>query len=384
MRAGKLLSENSLPLERRMMQKHPCLLHPYLPMYGSFRSVTIIHENNPSVKCFLSKTDSYFFHEIILAQNCPRKLPLSVKKIGQNDRFYLTLTQKSVIIETGEGIALLYNKNILPDILNGVAMQTGISTGCLYPMLTENSISTLTALGFRLFETFFSSFSELEPDYLDRIRCFLEKHGAKAVSLHPFTSSFESSLLFSGYERRFWDGMNFYDMFFRAAQRIGAQKVILHGLTTNYASALSDSEYFRRFALLQERAAPYGVVLLQENVRCFRSSDPSFLERMAAEIPDHAAFVLDVKQALLSGFDPLTAAKSMGSRLQHIHISSIDEQKRCVLPHGGCYDCRPLLQYLQEQHYDGALMIEVYRSSFGEPDELVQARRFLEGLLCPS
>ena len=71
-------------------------------------------------------------------------------------------------------------------------MQTGISTGCLYPSLTENTIATLTDLGFRVFETFFSSFSELEPDYLDRVRYFLEKHGARVSSLHPFTSSLES------------------------------------------------------------------------------------------------------------------------------------------------------------------------------------------------
>ncbi len=262
-------------------------------------------------------------------------------------------------------------------------MQTGISTGCLYPSLTENTIATLTDLGFRVFETFFSSFSELEPDYLDRVRYFLEKHGARVSSLHPFTSSLESSLLFSAYERRFRDGVNFYDLFFRSAQRVGAKKVILHGMTTAYASSLPDEEYFRRFAILQKRAACYDVTLLQENVRLFRSSDPSFLERMRTAIPEQAAFVLDVKQALLSGFDPVTVAQAMGDRLRHIHISSVDENNRCVLPPFGRYDCRTLLTYLREQHYDGDLIIEVYRSSFREPEELVQARHYLEGLIFP-
>ncbi len=261
-------------------------------------------------------------------------------------------------------------------------MQTGISTGCFYPMLTEDSIHTLTSLGFRLFEIFFNSFSELEPDYLDRLRQFLERHKGRVVSIHPFLSSFESFLLFSGYERRFRDGVNFYGKFFRAAQRIGADKVILHGLTTNYPSTITDSEYCRRFRILQERAACYGVTLLQENVCNFRSRELSFIRTMKEQLPTHAAFVLDIKQALRSELDPLTVAQTMGNRLRHIHVSDTTKEQRCVLPGCGCYDYRPLLQYLQQIHYEGDWMIEVYRSSFDHTQELVQAHQFMNTLLC--
>ena len=259
-------------------------------------------------------------------------------------------------------------------------MQTGISTGCLYPMLTEESIHTLTSLGFRLFEIFFNSFSELETDFLDRLHCFLEQQGAAVASVHPFTSSFESFLLFSNYERRFLDGVTFYEMFFRTAQRLGADKVILHGLNTSYRSTISDREYFRRFAVLQERAHCYGVTLLQENVSNFRSRDPDFLRAMIQEIPEHAAFVLDIKQALRSGTDPLTIAQIMGSRLRHVHISGSTSDQCCVLPDRSDYDCRPLLQYLKETHYDDPVILEVYRFSFEQPEELIQSRHFLENI----
>ena len=260
-------------------------------------------------------------------------------------------------------------------------MQIGISTGCLYPMLTEDSIRTLTVLGFRQFEIFFNAFSELEPDYLDRLRGYLEQNGAGVASVHPFTSSFESLLLFSAYERRFEDGIRFYEQFFRTAQRLGADKVILHGLNTNYPSALPDSEYFRRFRLMQERAACYGVTLLQENVRNFRSRDPAFIERMAAALPDHAAFVLDVKQAAAGGIDPLTMAQTMGTRLRHIHISDTAANGQCVLPGYGCYDFRPLIQYLRKIHYSGSLILEVYRFSFQEINDLLKSCHFLDALI---
>ena len=261
-------------------------------------------------------------------------------------------------------------------------MKIGISTGCLYPALTEHSFDQLIEAGFDLFEVFFNTFSELEPDALERMLYICQKHGAAVVSLHPFTSSFESYLLFSGYERRFRDGVNFYEKFFRAAQRIGADKVILHGLTTNYPSTITDSEYCRRFRILQERAACYGVTLLQENVCNFRSRELSFIRTMKEQLPTHAAFVLDIKQALRSELDPLTVAQTMGSRLRHIHVSDTTKEQRCVLPGCGCYDYRPLLQYLQQIHYEGDWMIEVYRSSFDHTQELVQAHQFMNTLLC--
>lgn len=251
----------------------------------------------------------------------------------------------------------------------------------MYPMLTEQSLDCLLSLGFDLFEIFFNSFSELEDDYLDRLRYKLECAGARVASLHPFTSSFESFLLFSDYERRFLDGIGFYERYFRTAQRLGARMVVLHGLNTTYRSSLSNQEYFRRFSVLQERADRYGVELLQENVANFRSRDPEFLASMRESIPQSAAFVCDIKQALRSGCDPLEILRSMGSKLRHVHISGSTPELQCVLPGCGNYDLAPLFDYLLHSGYSGDIIIEVYRFSFGQPAELQQARRFLQPYL---
>ena len=264
---------------------------------------------------------------------------------------------------------------------NGAIMKTGISTGCLYPMLTEAALEKLLSLGYDTIEIFFNSFSELETDYLDRIRYLLDKNDARAVSLHPFTSSFESFLLFSSYERRFLDGVSFYEMYFRAAQRLGTDKIILHGLNTDYASSLTDSEYFRRFEILQERARKYGTELLQENVCRFRSRDPDFIEKMAREIPESAAFVCDVKQAARRGLDPKEMAHAMGDKLRHVHISDIGKNGDCVLPGKGQYDTEGFLKELINSGYNGSIMIEVYRFSFDKIEELKEAHDYLDKLI---
>lgn len=261
-------------------------------------------------------------------------------------------------------------------------MKIGISTGCLYPMLTENCISILNDIGFDTFEIFFNTFSELETDYLDKLKARLNKCYSSVVSIHPFTSSYESFLLFSNYERRFSDGVSLYERYFRAAKYIGADKVILHGLRTDYSSSLSNSEYFKRFEILQERAACYGVKLMQENVVKFRSEALDFIKNMREQIPESSFFVCDTKQAFRSGTTPLEVIHTMGRSLTHIHISDNDIRNKCVLPGKGCFDIEAFFEYLAKLQYDGDIIIEVYRFSFDKLSELIASKKYLEDLVC--
>lgn len=257
-------------------------------------------------------------------------------------------------------------------------MNIGISTGCLYPMLTEECISVLTEEGFNLFEIFFNTFSELEDDYIDKIKYILDSHNAKVISVHPFTSGYESYLLFSNYERRFFDGVNLYERYFHAAQRLGADKVILHGLRNDFKSSLPDRTYFERFKILSQRAKQYGVDLLQENVNLFRSNEPSFIKNMSMEIPDNAAFVFDIKQALKAGISPDEMISAMDKSLRHIHINDFSSDNKCVLPGKGCFDFESFFNSLNIADYDGDIIIEVYRFSFDKISELKKSYDFLK------
>ena len=256
-------------------------------------------------------------------------------------------------------------------------MKVGISTGCLYPMLTEECIDVLAKLGFTSFEIFFNTFSELKDEYLDMLKYILEKYNARVRSIHPFTSSYESFLLFSDYERRFMDGIKIYEMYFRTARKIGAEKVILHGSKSVFKATVSCKEYFRRFDILQHYASDYGVILLQENVNNYISNSVDFVNMMKCEIPESAAFVCDIKQCRLGGIEPTDMINAMGKSLKHIHINDFSDENKCVLPGRGILDFKKIFSSVNKTGFDGDVIIEVYRHSFDKMQELKDAHSFL-------
>ena len=96
-------------------------------------------------------------------------------------------------------------------------MNTGISTACLYPMETERALQTLLDLGYRRFEVFLNCMEELQPPFLRELKHRADAVGAEFVSVHPFTSAVESSLLFGDYPRRTKEAFDFYRRYFAAA-----------------------------------------------------------------------------------------------------------------------------------------------------------------------
>lgn len=261
-----------------------------------------------------------------------------------------------------------------------MTMKIGASTGCLYPELTENSLKLLSDAGFDLFEIFFNTFSELEPDFLDKIIFLCTGCGAKIASIHPFTSAYESYLLFSGYERRFIDGVRMYDMFFRTAAKLGAEYVVLHGMQCAFSSVTIE-EYCRRFALLSDEAASFGVTLLQENVYRHISGSIDTIRRMRELLGEKAAFVLDTKQARRCGYDPCDVAVEMNDSLKYLHISDSNENESCLLPGSGSFDFNHFFDILEKTGYSGNAVIEVYGQTKNDIGSVINAKRYLDKLI---
>ncbi|WOC33542.1 MULTISPECIES: sugar phosphate isomerase/epimerase family protein [Caproicibacterium] len=257
-------------------------------------------------------------------------------------------------------------------------MKVGISTACLYPELLEKGLEKLLKLGFRHFEFFFNTFRELEPTYVKGLARMLNEYGATARSVHPFTSGYESLLLFSGYERRFEDTVEFYKHYFEAASLLGAQLLVLHGQRIEKVSDMTEESYFSHYHRLLEAGRTFGVTTAQENVNLFRSSQPDFLRHMRAYLQNDCAFVLDVKQSVRAGFSPFETCAAMGEQLVHVHINDNRPGQSCLLPGRGTMDYAKLMRQLAVQHFSGDCMIEVYRSSFGAESELVEAREVVE------
>ena len=272
------------------------------------------------------------------------------------------------------------NAKFHKNLKGGMAMHVGVSTACLYPLELEKSLDILQSLGFHTYECFFNTFSELNSAYLQSFQRKLKQFDSHVCSIHPFFSGFESFMLFSEYKRRFWDTLEFYKSFFEAAQFLSAKYCVIHG---DKKTVISEEEYFSRFYTMVECGKKFGISVVQENVNLFRSADPGFILRMKKALGKDAKFVLDVKQAVRAGLDPYDVLNAMGENVVHVHISDNLPGKDCLLPGKGQMDFVRLRRRLEELHFQGDFIVELYRHNFHEPSELMEAAKFLEPLLYP-
>ncbi|WP_411678201.1 sugar phosphate isomerase/epimerase family protein [Caproicibacter sp.] len=260
-------------------------------------------------------------------------------------------------------------------------MRAGISTACLYPMLLEDAFSELLKLQFHEFEIFINTFSELKPDYVRELRLKAKDTGSRIKSLHPFTSGFESFMLFSDYERRFLDGLEIYKRYFEVCNLLGAEIFVLHGKRSEKRSPAADLQYYERYVRLFQLGKKFGVTVAQENVNNFLSDDPSFIFKMKEHCGENCAFVLDIKQAVRGGQDPYRICAAMGDRIVHVHMNDNMPGSDCVLPGCGTMNYPALIRMLEKFSFDGDLIIEVYRKNFTRMEELVSAKHVVEELL---
>lgn len=260
-------------------------------------------------------------------------------------------------------------------------MKVGISSACLYPMETTQALASFLTCGFRHFEIFFNTYREIQPDYLCTVQSLLYRYGATVQSIHPFTSGLEGMLLFSNYPSRTLDGLAFYEQYFAAAKRLGARYVILHGQRLPPGGTVDPRAYLQSLCRLCERAQAYGVTVCQENVNGFASGDPEFIFAMRESLGQTAAFALDVKQAVRAGADPFSMAQAMGPCVRHVHLNDHRPGKDCLVPFQGDMDYLRFFRQLKKQGFCGDVILEVYRSDFGNPCELWDAKQQTESLL---
>ena len=257
-------------------------------------------------------------------------------------------------------------------------IRIGASTANLYPMETEKALDVLLQLGVKTIEIFLNSVCETEPPFVQMLRRKADEAGAQIVSVHPYTSVAEPYLFFTEYERRFLDGLKEYEKLFQVCQTLGASYLIMHGDRALTPSSLPEELSLQRFSQIRQLGKRYGVTLLQENVCRNRSRDPEFLRSMRRYLGDEAAFVLDFKQALRSDQTVDTVLQAMGDRVAHIHISDHDAQHDCLIPGRGVQDFKGVFERLVQQQYDGAVILELYRHNYRQPQELMDGIRYLQ------
>ena len=257
-------------------------------------------------------------------------------------------------------------------------MNLGISTSCLYPLLTEKSLEFLGKSGIKTTEIFFNATAELSKDFVKELIKTKDFYGMTVCSVHPTMSLAESFMLFSAYDRRKEEGLDWFKRYGEICGELGAKYIILHGGKPN--GILSDTGYFDRFSEISDAAKKNGGVLLQENVAKFRAGNIDFLKKMNDYFGKDAAFCLDVKQCIRGGYSPFDALNMLKTGVKHLHLSDHNETKDCLLPSGGNFDFHSFLLAAEKTGFCGSAVVEVYRDAFAEGEDLLNSLAFLKNV----
>lgn len=258
-------------------------------------------------------------------------------------------------------------------------VRVGVSSACFFPTETIHAVQKLAAWNIPNIEVFFNSPRELKEDYVQKLAQICKQAGIRVASVHPFTSGSESLYFFSEYPGRFEDGLEIYRNYFRAAQILGAQLLVFHGDSPYSKMPLEKGfEQIKQMDLLAQRE--YGVSIAYENVVRCRGKDPEYFVKLKEYYPQ-MKFVLDIKQAIRSGQDPMEYVRCLGSSIVHIHISDSDEIKDCLPVGSGQMKLEELLKALKERGFCGTVLQELYRESYEKEEEVLLGYRNLEQLI---
>lgn len=258
-------------------------------------------------------------------------------------------------------------------------MKLGVSTASYYPLETELALEEIGKSGIKNAEVFFNCESELKDSFIDILLGTKEKYGLNITSVHPTMSLAESFMIFSAYDRRFYESIEKFRRYSEVAAALGAKYIILHGGKPN--GILSDEEYCERYMRLKEETLKNGVTLLQENVVNFRSGDIEFMRSMIDILGKDAEFCLDIKQAVRSGLEPIEFVKEFLSYTRHFHISDHSLASDCQLPLNGSFDFKTFFEILKNNRYNEAMVIEVYSNAYREYNEITDSFRKISNLL---
>lgn len=254
-------------------------------------------------------------------------------------------------------------------------MNIGISTASFYPLETENALEEIGKANIPTSEIFFNAEIELKSAFIDILKDIQGKYAINITAVHPTMSLAEPFMLFSNYERRFYETLAKFERYSEIAAELGAKYIILHGGKPN--GHLTDEEYCERYMTLNACTKKNGITVLQENVVNYRSGDAEFLRSMINILGDDAQFCFDIKQSVRCGYEPFALIEEFHPHIRHYHISDHSLAGDCLLPLNGKFDFQRFFNFLKTKKYCGAAIIEVYNNSYHEYSEIFNSYRTL-------
>jgi L-ribulose-5-phosphate 3-epimerase len=252
----------------------------------------------------------------------------------------------------------------------------GISTAAFYPgYLTEDALTAIARLGFRVVEIFLQADEEYTPGFgavLARRRRELD---LKIHSLHLYATYFD---LWAAYPRMAQEVRARFRRLLEVATMVDAEALTWHGLRYGVENPRLIDAFFESAIWAGEEARAAGVTLCIENVSwCYLRTPEQVRAIRDADLP--VSFTFDSFQARESNVEPAVLVRAMDDRLVTVHLSDYRADGPRHLPPGeGDLDWPGLLRALQEADYAGPLILEpAYVTAL---DVLVKARRFIRRL----
>ena len=112
-------------------------------------------------------------------------------------------------------------------------------------------------------------------------------------------------------------------------------------------------------------------------MRC-KCGFPDAIRRMRDVLDDDVSFVLDIKQMRRAGVGTHEMLDAMRGKIAYLHLSDCTEESDCTPPGTGVFPFSELFRLLDTDGFCGDMVIELYRNSFGSPEELERSRRWIE------
>lgn len=258
-------------------------------------------------------------------------------------------------------------------------MEIGVSTASLFGRLyNEDALIKLNELDARVVEVFLGTFSEYTTQFANLL--LERKNNLKIHSIHTLNTHFEPQL-FSLNPRALDDAMKIFEDVLRLSQIVGAKNYTMHGIAKlkKYSVFNDYARYGECFNAICDRCDKFGVELCLENVEWALYGEPTFFKKVKAYCP-RLKGVLDVKQAKISGFDYHEYIEDMSNSINTAHLSDVDDNGKICLPGSGNFDFLELFRSLKESGFDGNMLIEVYKNSFVDINEISRSLEFLREL----
>lgn len=259
-------------------------------------------------------------------------------------------------------------------------MNIGISTGCFFPRHTDNALETVALTGAKFTEIFFNTDSELDEEYVYKLKNIADANGIQVISVHPFTSAIETFMFWAKSDYKLADSIRYYEKYFRACQILGAKYVVIHGchISSEY---MDMKKYTEILNALSRKAREYGVYISQENVVKFKCGYIENLRILKQYADEDIRFVFDIKQAVRAGQDIYDLIDLMGDRISHVHISDFNDTHNSLLPGAGVFDYGKMFDYISQKYNVNDVLIEVYNENITEEYGLSQSLDLLKNII---